>query len=112
MSGETLSGTELRAAITSASDYLTASAKAVDAINVYPVPDGDTGSNMAATLREACDHMLALEEPLAAGQVLATFARGALYGGRGNSGVILSQSLLGLAKGGGEVEDLGGEVLA
>ena len=81
MSVDTLSGAELRAAITSASDYLTASAKAVDAINVYPVPDGDTGSNMAATLREACDHMLALEEPLAAGQVLATFARGALYGG-------------------------------
>ncbi len=112
MSGETLSGADLRAAITSASDYLTASAKAVDAINVYPVPDGDTGSNMAATLREACDHMLALEEPLAAGQVLATFARGALYGGRGNSGVILSQSLLGLAKGVGEVEELEGEVLA
>ena len=112
MSGGTLSGAELRAAITSAADYLTESARAVDAINVYPVPDGDTGSNMAATLREACDHMLALEEPLAAGQVLATFARGALYGGRGNSGVILSQSLLGLAKGVGEVEELSGDVLA
>lgn len=112
MSAETLTGTELRAAITAAADYLTESAKAVDAINVYPVPDGDTGSNMAATLREACDHMLALEEPLAAGQVLATFARGALYGGRGNSGVILSQSLLGLAKAVGEVEELGGDGLA
>ncbi len=112
MSNDTLSGAELRAAITSAADYLTQSAKAVDAINVYPVPDGDTGSNMAATLREACDHMLALEEPLAAGQVLSTFARGALYGGRGNSGVILSQSLLGLAKGVGEVDELGGETLA
>ena len=112
MSGETLSGAELRAAIASAADYLSQSAKAVDAINVYPVPDGDTGSNMAATLREACDHMLALEEPLAAGQVLATFARGALYGGRGNSGVILSQSLLGLAKGVGEADALGGDTLA
>ena len=112
MSGETLSGAELRAAIASAADYLSQSAKAVDAINVYPVPDGDTGSNMAATLREACDHMLALEEPLAAGQVLATFARGALYGGRGNSGVILSQSLLGLAKGVGEADALDGDTLA
>ena len=112
MTAETLSGPELRAAITAAADYLTDSAKAVDAINVYPVPDGDTGSNMAATLREACDHMLALEEPLAAGQVLATFARGALYGGRGNSGVILSQSLLGLAKAVGEVDVLGGDALA
>ena len=112
MSGETLSGAELRAAITSAADYLTQSAKAVDAINVYPVPDGDTGSNMAATLREACDHALALEEPVGAGQVLATVARGALYGGRGNSGVIMSQSLLGLAKGVGEVDELGGGALA
>ena len=86
MSGETLSGAELRAAITSAADYLTQSAKAVDAINVYPVPDGDTGSNMAATLREACDHALALEEPVGAGQVLATVARGALYGGTGELG--------------------------
>ncbi len=110
--GTTLSGTELRAAVTAAADYLTQSAKAVDAINVYPVPDGDTGSNMAATLREACDHALALEEPLEAGQVLATIARGALYGGRGNSGVILSQSLLGLAKGVGETADLDGETLA
>ena len=112
MSGETLSGAELRAAITAAADYLTQSAKAVDAINVYPVPDGDTGSNMAATLREACDHALALEEPVGAGQVLATVARGALYGGRGNSGVIMSQSLLGLAKGVGDVEELGGDALA
>ena len=112
MSGETLSGAELRAAITSAADYLTQSAKAVDAINVYPVPDGDTGSNMAATLREACDHALALEDPVGAGQVLATVARGALYGGRGNSGVIMSQSLLGLAKGVGEVDELGGGALA
>ena len=108
----TLDGARLRDAIAAAAAYLTQSAKAVDAINVYPVPDGDTGSNMAATLREACDHMLALEEPLAAGQALAALARGALYGGRGNSGVILSQSLLGLAKGVGEAEELDGATLA
>ncbi len=112
MSRAALTGAELRDALASAAAYLTQSAKAVDAINVYPVPDGDTGSNMAATLREACDHMLALEEPLAAGQALAAFARGALYGGRGNSGVILSQALLGLAKGVGEVEELDGATLA
>ncbi len=112
MSGETLSGAELRGAITAAADYLSACAKAVDAINVYPVPDGDTGSNMAATLREACDHALALPEPVGVGQVLTAVARGALYGGRGNSGVILSQALSGLHKGVGEVKRLDGDALA
>jgi uncharacterized protein len=80
-----------------AAAYLQESAKAVDAINVYPVPDGDTGSNMAATLREAVDNARATPGPLTAATVLHALAHGALYGARGNSGVILSQALRGLA---------------
>lgn len=92
-----LSGDDLFAALAAASVYLRDSATAIDAINVYPVPDGDTGSNMAATLREAVDTAALVTAPRAVAEVLAAFARGALYGARGNSGVILSQALRGLA---------------
>ncbi len=94
-----LTGSELRAVLAAAAAYLRASAKAVDAINVYPVPDGDTGSNMAATLAEAVDAANLLPPDPAAAEVLAALAKGALYGARGNSGVILSQALKGLARG-------------
>ncbi len=112
MSADAPDGAELRAAIAAAAEYLAACAAAVDAINVYPVPDGDTGSNMAATLREASDHALALPGPATVAETLAAVARGALYGGRGNSGVILSQALRGLAEGAGEVGRLDGAALA
>ncbi|MGI8926046.1 MAG: DAK2 domain-containing protein [Tepidiformaceae bacterium] len=98
----TLSGAELRRAFAGAAAHLRASAAAIDAINVYPVPDGDTGSNMAATLREAVDAALLLDPTAGVPEVLAAIAKGALYGGRGNSGVILSQALRGLARGAGK----------
>ncbi len=97
-----LDGEGLRDAFRSAAAHLRESAKAVDAINVYPVPDGDTGSNMAATLREAVETAVALPPPVTVAAVLAGLAKGALYGGRGNSGVILSQALRGFAEGVGE----------
>ena len=50
-----ISGTHLLHFWTAASEHLRANAAAIDAINVYPVPDGDTGSNMSATLREAVE---------------------------------------------------------
>ena len=73
---------------------------AVNAINVYPVPDGDTGTNMLLTLRAA--RRAADEQEGAAEGVdafTAAMARGALLGARGNSGVILSQMVRGLAEG-------------
>jgi hypothetical protein len=91
---ESLSGRELAAALRVAADHLAAAAPAIDAINVYPVPDGDTGSNMAATLHAAIQ---AIEGEESATEVLRAVAKGALYGARGNSGVILSQALRGLA---------------
>ncbi len=86
----------LLAAFEAASAALTAAAAAIDAINVYPVPDGDTGSNMAATLREA---VAAGAGATTAPEVARRLARGALYGARGNSGVILSQAMRGFADG-------------
>jgi len=82
-------------------DALAGAREEIDALNVYPVPDGDTGTNMYLTmsaardaLREAC----AGDEDAPLGESLATFARGALLGARGNSGVILSEMLGAIAR--------------
>jgi DAK2 domain fusion protein YloV len=66
----------------------------IDALNVYPVPDGDTGTNMFLTFEAARDALLGTLDEHGHGdlrQALAAFARGALLGARGNSGVIFSQ---------------------
>ena len=87
-------------------------ARNLDAINVYPVPDGDTGANMSSTLREAVEQAtLAGDMPTVAG-MLAALARGALYGARGNSGVILSQALKGFAIGVNDPERFDAAALA
>ncbi|MGE0227212.1 MAG: DAK2 domain-containing protein [Dehalococcoidia bacterium] len=70
---------------------------AINAINVYPVPDGDTGTNMLLTLRSAIDAGDRVDAA-GAGAYAHACARGALLGARGNSGVILSQMLRGLAE--------------
>ena len=70
----------------------------IDDLNVYPVPDGDTGTNLAQTLRSAAD--AAAEDSSAdAGGVLRAMAKAAVLGAQGNSGVIVSQVLCGLADG-------------
>ncbi len=70
----------------------------VNQLNVFPVPDGDTGTNMLLTLRRACI-AIADSQTSHAGEIMQRAAEGALYGARGNSGVILSQLLRGLADG-------------
>ena len=109
---DALDGAALRRVFAASAQYLRDSAKAIDAINVYPVPDGDTGSNMSATFREAVDRALALDGEPAVAEVLSAIAKGALYGARGNSGVILSQALRGFAAGVGERAELDGAALA
>ena len=70
----------------------------INALNVFPVPDGDTGSNMFATVQVAlAEAELVALEPAAA--IAAAIKRGALHGARGNSGVILSQIFGGMADG-------------
>ena len=68
----------------------------VNALNVFPVPDGDTGTNMLLTMRSAYARVENSEEPHV-GRLAAQVAQGALMGARGNSGVILSQIWRGLA---------------
>lgn len=69
----------------------------VNELNVFPVPDGDTGTNMVLTMRSACNRLQDQEHDHA-GQMSDTLAQGALMGARGNSGVILSQIWRGMAK--------------
>lgn len=70
----------------------------VNSLNVFPVPDGDTGTNMSMTFRSATEEILSLKDETI-GEVSKKLSRGALMGARGNSGVILSQIFRGIAKG-------------
>ncbi|WP_230487109.1 DAK2 domain-containing protein [Nocardioides anomalus] len=73
-------------------DALAGAREEIDALNVYPVPDGDTGTNLYLTMAAARDAVRAAD-PSSAAEVYAAFTRGALLGARGNSGVILSEML-------------------
>ncbi|MEV4623612.1 DAK2 domain-containing protein [Asanoa sp. NPDC049573] len=88
----------------------------IDALNVYPVPDGDTGTNLVLTLTSANEALIfdpaAEGDPTPHGQVLRLMARGALLGARGNSGVIISQVLRGLADATSAVPVVDGPALA
>lgn len=77
----------------------------IDELNVFPVPDSDTGTNLLATMRAGYDAVRRHAEGSGTAEVLAVLARGALVGARGNSGVILSQLLRGMAE---SVADLSG----
>lgn len=70
----------------------------VNSLNVFPVPDGDTGTNMSMTLNGAINEINGMSESTI-GEISKKLAKGALMGARGNSGVILSQILRGIAKG-------------
>ncbi len=92
-------GDEVLAALRSALAWLQANQEEINDLNVFPVPDGDTGSNMYLTLRSAVEEAQAASPTASAAAVLAAAAHGSLMGARGNSGVILSQILRGLAQG-------------
>ena len=70
----------------------------VNSLNVFPVPDGDTGTNMSMTFKSAVSEVKGLENK-SVGEISKKLAKGALMGARGNSGVILSQIFRGIAKG-------------
>src|SRR5437899_12969639 len=93
----TLDGAELRAALAASVVWLERHADALNALNVFPVPDGDTGLNMSLTLRAAVDEMAAAPGT-SLGEVCSALAHGALMGARGNSGVILAQLMRGIAR--------------
>ncbi len=69
--------------------------ESLNSLNVYPVPDGDTGSNMAATLNSVVSEINSLEENAELENIMEAISHGSLMGARGNSGVIISQILRG-----------------
>ncbi len=94
---ETYSGGELREMFAAATTWLERNAQAINSINVFPVPDGDTGTNMYLTMRATMDEAYESGSE-AVNVVTGAMAKGALMGARGNSGVILSQILRGFAE--------------
>jgi len=71
----------------------------INRLNVFPVPDGDTGTNMSLTIQSAARQMESLRQSDSVGELAEALALGALMGARGNSGVILSQLLRGIGQG-------------
>ncbi len=90
-----LGAPELRRVVTLYRDVLRAHQEELNLLNVYPVPDGDTGTNMALTLESVSAELAGAPDSMA--DVCKAVAHGSLMGARGNSGVILSQILRGLA---------------
>ena len=94
---KTIDGVLLRDMMVAGAAMLEKNREAVDALNVFPVPDGDTGTNMSLTMNSATREM-SQKEHRTAGEAAAAMAKGALRGARGNSGVITSQLYRGFAR--------------
>ena len=92
---KTINSTDLRNMILVGAKQLEINRAKVDALNVFPVPDGDTGTNMSLTMQSCVKEMTACQSSSFA-EVCDSISKGALKGARGNSGVILSQILKGI----------------
>jgi DAK2 domain fusion protein YloV len=94
---KTLDAVTLREMVVAGAALLEKNREAVNALNVFPVPDGDTGTNMSMTMMSAVREMNG-REPTSIGEMTEALSKGALRGARGNSGVILSQLYRGFSK--------------
>lgn len=92
-----LDGPRLRRSLIAACEHAQQQRAELNRINVFPVPDGDTGTNLALTLRSIADHLRDNRDPAPAG-VAGVAAEAAVLGARGNSGMMLSHFLLGFAE--------------
>jgi DAK2 domain fusion protein YloV len=109
---DALDAAAVRRWCSAAIDGLITHQQEIDALNVFPVPDGDTGTNLVLTM-SAAGEALRADRPTDAAAALASLARGAVLGARGNSGVIVSQLLRGVAaEVAGTDEPAAGRVLA
>ena len=97
--GAGLSGDDLRRMIRGAAGWVALHREALNLINVFPVPDGDTGANLGRTLVAASDALDDIPAEASAHEIATTAASAALLGGRGSSGVIGAQWLRGFAAG-------------
>ncbi len=98
MSLNQINGIVFKQMVINGANHLANKSKYVDQLNVFPVPDGDTGTNMSMTMTAGAKELVSLEE-VSIGKVAKVLSRGLLMGARGNSGVILSQLFRGFATG-------------
>jgi len=95
---ETLVADDVRASMLAFRDALKSHQQVINRLNVYPVPDGDTGTNMALTLDAVANELESVDAGSDMAGVCKAIGHGSLMGARGNSGVILSQLLRGIAE--------------
>lgn len=93
-----ITGLMFKNGIISAANNISNSRQAVDALNIFPVPDGDTGTNMSMTINAAAADIAAMPDDSSLGEVSKRTASALLRGARGNSGVILSLIFRGMSK--------------
>ncbi|MBE6048783.1 MAG: DAK2 domain-containing protein [Clostridium sp.] len=107
-----INGRDFYNMVVNASNRLSEESDFVNSLNVFPVPDGDTGTNMSMTFKAAVKEIENIDS-MSIGEVSKILAKGALMGARGNSGVILSQILRGLSKGLAGIDEAdAGQVIA
>lgn len=103
---------DLRVCIAAAVSELSARKEEINRLNVFPVPDGDTGTNMSLTMESVVKEVSSLPEDTDAVALRKAVTHGSLMGARGNSGVITSQILRGLCEGLSDATDLDTETIA
>ena len=94
---QTINGAEFRRLVISAAASIEINKQTLNELNVFPVPDGDTGTNMAMTINAAATELRKVEDP-SLEKAAAVVSSATLRGARGNSGVILSLLFKGIAK--------------
>ena len=95
--GNQIDALQLKNAFLAGANNLNAKKEWINELNVFPVPDGDTGTNMTMTIMSAAREVAAIDAPTLE-NVAKAMASGSLRGARGNSGVILSQLIRGFTK--------------
>lgn len=106
-----IDGWKLKAVLEASYNYLDKNKETVNALNVFPVPDGDTGTNMSLTMRSAINNIEKVVENDAS-KVIQAASQGSLMGARGNSGVILSQLFRGFSLGISDKKEIDAKIIA
>lgn len=106
-----IDGWKLKAILETSYNYLDKNKEIVNALNVFPVPDGDTGTNMSLTMRSAINNVEKVIENDAS-KVIQAASQGSLMGARGNSGVILSQLFRGFSIGVNDKKEIDAQTIA
>ncbi len=103
-----ITGKQWRDAVISGANNIIKVKKSVDELNIFPVPDGDTGTNMSMTISAASAALAELDDAVTAGEAAKVTASSMLRGARGNSGVILSLLFRGISKGFADKDEVDG----